>query len=226
MLATFLKGAKGAASLAPVQYIGSVTKAVNDANGWDTAGEALDVLSIAQTGDLVVIAFSFDEAADNTWSWNGMVFNAVRNATGATFPGSYIGYAFVQPGDANPYVTGVTSGSWDGLSIVASVFRNVSSLVGARGSGGAPGMPDPLPLNISPTVGRLWVIAASLDDDPITDWGAPTNYTLAAYKEINTGTFATSTAIAYRIANLTNDDPGAFSGSGNDDWAVALMAYA
>jgi hypothetical protein len=224
MLARGLLGAT--VSLPPVQYIGSVTKAVNDANGWDTAGEALDVLSIAQTGDLVVIAFSFDAAADNTWSWNGMVFNDVRNATGITNPGSYIGYAFVQSGDANPYVTGVTSGSWDGLSIVASVFRNVSTFIDSRGSAGGPGMPDALTLNVSPAIGRLWIVAASLDNDPITDWGAPTNYTLAAYQEIDTGTFKTSTAIAYRIANLTSDDPSAFTGSGNNLFGVALMAYA
>ena len=208
-----------------IQYIGSVTKVANSEGDWDTVPEALDVLSIAETGDLVVIAFSFDSGADATWFWGneGMSFTAVWNNTGATNPGAYVGYRFVQAGDEDPYVSGVSTNSWGGLTIVASVFRGVSSYENDNNANGASGMPDPPNLTAA---GNLWIATGHLDDDAVTNWGAPTNYTLAAYAASPAGDDnRSSTAIAYRIESLASDNPSAFSGSGTDTWNAITLAF-
>lgn len=205
-----------------IEYIGSVTARYDSAGDWGNASP-LDVLSIAQTGDLVVIAFSFDNDADDTWSWVGMSFAQILNATDSVGPGAYAGYRFVQAGDSNPYVSGA-SGSWEPLSVVASVFRYVNFFVNGSASSGSIGMPNPPSLTAS---GRIYVITGHIDDDLVTDWTAPANYTLAAY-ETSDPVLApqiSSTAIAYRIADLTTDNPAAFGGSGDDSWRASTSAY-
>lgn len=203
-----------------VEYIGSVTKAGNDGRSWDTSGEALDVLSIAQTGDLVVIAFSFAIDADSTWSWVGMDFTSVYDVTSATNPGAYVGRRIVQAGDSNPYVSGV-SGNWGSLSIVASVFRGVTNYENRSTSVGFTGLPNPPSLTAN---GKLWIATGHLDDDAVTNWTAPTNYTLADYA-VGTGENRSSTVVAYRIESLSSDNPDAFGGSGTDNWRAVTLAF-
>jgi hypothetical protein len=151
-----------------------------------------------------------------------MNFTQILNATNNENPGAYVGYRFVQSGDANPYVSGVGE-NWEELSVVASVFRNASSFSGGATAAGSSGMPDPPSLT---TTGALWVITGHLDDDDdiVTDWAAPANYTLAAFETSGT-TSGSSTAIAYRIETLSSDNPGAFTGSGNDQWRATTSAY-
>lgn len=213
-------GAKIAA--AGLSFVGSVTKNAADEGDWDTPAEALDVLSVASTGDLVVIAFSFDSDSDSSWSWNGMTFTELFDDTGAVSPGAFVGYRFVEAGDANPYVTGVSTGRWDGLSIVASVFSSVGAFVGTADDADNTGNPNPPALTAS---GDLWVITGHLDDDAVTDWAAPANYTLAG-SEIGEGSGGdSSTVIAYRIETLSSDNPAGFTSSGDDRWAATTSAF-
>lgn len=206
-----------------VQYIGSVTKTASDEAGWDSSGDALNVLSIAQAGDLVVIAFSFDETPDGSFTWGGMSFTAISNQAGSSNPGAYVGYRFVQSGDGNPYVGSVETASWQGLSIVASVFRNVSGYVAAASAGLSIGSGLPNPPSLTAT-GTLGVITGHLKDDAVTDWGAPSDYTLAS-SAAKSGTFQSSTVIAYRLGSFTGQDPGSFTGSGSDDWRATTIAF-
>jgi hypothetical protein len=205
-----------------IQYIGSVTKSAVNSGQWDTAGEALNVLNVAQPGDLVVIAFTFDSNFTLSWSWSGMSFTAIYNQTGTGSPGSYTGYRFIQSGDANPYISGTEAGDWENLSIVASVFRNVSSFVNSSSASGSTGMPNPPSLTAA---GNLWVATGHIDDDVVTNWTAPSSYTLAASATNGTAEVASSTAIAYRIATLSTNDPAAFGGSGSDSWRAATIAF-
>lgn len=208
-----------------VDYKGSVTKEVDSASDWDSSGEALDVLSVASVGDLVVIAFSFDFST-SSFSWGGMTFTNILNGTLSASPGYYVGYRVIQSGDANPYVTGA-SGRWQGLSVVASVFGEISvseaevnDAVGISGSG----MPNPPSLNAD---AGLWVSVGHIDDTAVTDWAAPTNYELAAYaaSTASGSSGVSSTAIAYRIESLSSDDPSAFGGSGDDSWHAETIAF-
>lgn len=213
----------GAGGNVAIEYVGSVTKSANDSSSWDSSGEALDVLSIAQAGDLVVIAFSFDASSDSTWDWEGMTFSAVYDATGSINPGAYVGYRFVEAEDTNPYVSGLSGfGEWADLSIVASVFRNVSSFVGSANGSSSSGMPNPPGLG---AFGGLWIATGHIDDDVFTNWAAPANYTLAAYETNGFSARGSSTAVAYRIESLTSDNPAAFGGSGSDEWRATTVAF-
>jgi hypothetical protein len=207
-------------NVAPIEYIGSVTKTASNAQGWDTSGESLDVISVAQTGDLVVIAFTFNGSGDFTWSWNGMTFSAIDDDTGRNICGSYVGYRFVQSGDSNPYVTGVSIGGWPNLSIVASVFRGAGSFVSSSSDRGSSGMPN-APLLTSN--GALWVATGHIEDS-VTDWSAPSGYELASFSNL-ASLNPSSTAIAYKVANLSSDNPNVFGGSGSADWAANTSAY-
>lgn len=209
------------ASGSNIAYIGSVTKTAADESGWDQSAEALNVLSIAQTGDLVVIAFSLAASGNISWSWAGMSFTSTFNRTDTTNPGTYVGYRFIQSGDSNPYVTGLNSGDWAGLSIVASVFRNVNGYVSVQNSSGATGLPDPPSLTAT---GKLGVITGHIDNDAVTNWGAPSGYTLASSTSI-TGGNQSSTVIAYQIGSFTSQTPAAFTGTGTDAWRATTMAF-
>lgn len=204
-----------------IEYIGSVTKSAADENGWDSSGEALDVLSIARDGDLVVIAFSFDSSSDSTWSWVGMTFSAIDDRTGSTNPGSYVGYRFIQPGDSNPYVSGVTSGSWDDLSIVAAVFRGVSSISSSASATSSTNVPNPPLLTAA---GLLWIATGHIGQY-VSITGAPTNYSIAGSIRSGDVVNGSSTAIAYRIATLSSDNPGNFTVSFSGPWAATTSAY-
>jgi len=207
-----------------VQYIGSVTKTASDERGWDSSEEALNVLSIAQTGDLVVIAFSFASDADSSWSWQGMSFTAISNQTGSENPGAYVGYRFIQSGDANPYVINVSGDAWRALSIVASVFRNVSGYVAAASDSLDTGSGDPNPPSLTAT-GILGVITGHIEDEFVDDWGAPSGYTLASYAAVSPVFSASSTVVAYKTGSFTSQDPAAFTGSGSDSWRATTIAF-
>lgn len=211
------------ASTGELSYKGSVTKEELSANGWDSPAEALDVLSIASVGDLVVIAFSF-VANTSSFSWNGMSFIDIYDGTASKDPGYYIGYRFVQSGDTNPYISGATS-RFDGLSVVASVFGSVSAFENKANASGINSPPNSPLLRASN--GELWVLTAHAKEPEDTDWSAPTNYTLAASASI-ASVFGSdsSTAIAYRIESLSSDDPSAFGGTGDpDSWYATTIAF-
>lgn len=205
-----------------VGYVGYVTKEVSDATGFDTSGEALDVLSVASVGDLVVIAFALANAPDNTWSWNGMSFTSIFDNTDQNNPGNYVGYRIVEEGDSNPYITGVTSGSWDGLTVMAAVFRNATTLSGSAQASGS-GLPDPPSLTAD---GTLYVCVGHTDND-YPSWTAPANYTLVGWNLIDTGSGDSSTMMAFRLADLlTTDDPASFGGgSSSSTYRSATLAF-
>lgn len=216
----------GVTASIPVEYVGSVTKSVERFTDFDTPEKSLDVLSVAEVGDLVVLAMSSDTGSDTSFSWEGMAFSAAYNQMNYTNPNRYVGYLVVGEGDANPYVSGFATNFFGSrfLSIVASVFRYAKTPTGNEIAWAGSGMPSPPSLSAN---GRLWVITGHLDDDQVIDWAAPSNYTLGA-SEIsagNPGAGASSTAIAYRIENLNSDDPGAFTGSGTDGWAATTLAF-
>lgn len=225
MLWTRLKGATAVAE-APA-YIGSVTKSGDPqtVGDWDSAGEALDVLSVAQTGDLVVIAFTFRSNGDPGFTWAGMSFTAVLDATDAVNPGAYVGYRFVEAGDANPYVTGLSTTRWDDLSVVASVFRGITTYRNGSSSSGVSGLPNPPSVTNFDPPRALRVITGHVDDDLVTDFGAPANYTLADSAASGIAGSASSTVVAYRFVDTTNDNPDAFTGTGSDEWRATHLLF-
>jgi len=209
MLFHKIQGAGGAAEK-QIAYVGSVTMTRSNASTW-----SLNVLSVASPGDLVVIAFTFMDKADSTWSWTGMPFTAIYNETDETLVGTYVGYRFVGAGDTNPSPSGVGSGNWESLSVVASVFEGVTGYVNrAFTFASTPGAADPPNLTAN---GDLWITTAHFEDTLRRLDIAPSGYTLAdeAYKTSPPG--YSSTGIAYKIDTLSSDNPGVW---GSNDGSI------
>jgi hypothetical protein len=223
MLFNKIIGAGGVSLATPIEYIGSTVKEASNGSGWDTSGEAPNVLGIASTGDLVVVSFSFGNGADSSWSWVGMNFTQIVNETNTTDPGSYLGYRFVQSGDTNPYISGVTSSSWGGIAAVFSVFRYVNSYVAYAKSSGDSNLQNPPALTAN---GRLWIATAQLDSLAVNNWDIiPSGYTFAARARFS-GTGTSSTILTYKIATLTSDDPSTFNnGPNSDQWKAYTVAF-
>lgn len=215
MLARKLLGASKASP--SLEYIGSVTKNENSSSGWDSSGEALDVLSIADTGDLVIIAFSFD-SDPSSFSWSGMSFTSILNRANSINPGGYVGYRVIQSGDSNPYVN--VSSKWTGLSIVASVFRGSSYSISSATTTGSSGMPNPPSLTANK---NLWIATGGLNNESTTSWSAPSGYTLAGIIGGSYLTWASTTAIAYKFSTGSSENPGNFSGSSSDPWLATTI---
>ena len=202
-----------------VEYIGYATNSWANGGSW-TSSNPLDVLSVAEVGDLVVVAIMFDAAEDNTWSWGGMNINEIYDGTNDRQPGAYVGYKIVEATDQNPYISGVSTG-WDPVVAIASVFRGISSFVNYGLSSGISAMPNPPALTAN---GDLWVITGHLDDD-LVSMTAPANYTLSASETVGSSNDGGSLAIAYRIETLTSDDPAVFGGGGTDDWKATTITF-
>lgn len=219
MLWRKLSAARGVGG--PITYRGAVTASLPnvDLGGWSSGANTIDVLSLAAVGDLVVIALTFDEYPDAAWSWGGMAFTSLSDATSAVSPGSYCGYAFVQAGDSNPYPTDVIE--WRGLSVVAAVFSNVTQELGHAVATGLSGNPNPPSVTAA---GDLWIATGHLDDDGITVCTAPGGYTIAAFAQ-RTASYTSSTMLAYNIASASAENPSTFVTDGDDAWAATTIAF-
>jgi len=224
-------GAGGFGGNAPIEYVGSVSKTSDYVSGFDSSAEALDVLSLASPGDLVVIGMTATLGGTpfaEPWFWAGMDFTAIYDEMYDSDPSAYFGYRFVQSGDSNPYIDypSIPDVRWNSLNVIASVFSGVSSFVASsRRGGSSSGVPNPRLLTAN---GDLWIATAHTEDDGFIVDTPPTGYTLAAATDENgSGSYATM-ATAYKIETLSSDDPSAFSsseGTLNDGWKSFLAAF-
>lgn len=208
-------------------FVGAVTKTAANGLSWDTPAEALDVMSLAEVGDLVVISFAFDNLSDNTFTWNGMTFTSTQNNTGSSNRRGYVGYRFVQAGDTNPYVTNVGS-NWSGLSITASIFRNVGPFVTSATFSGATGNTTLPSLARIDATGSVRIYCGVVDGATVSDWGAPPNYTLATSVSYSVSTTKSTTATCFRIQNLATDSPTPFTGTmdvASDGWFSSGLLF-
>lgn len=197
------------------RYIGSTT-----GQGWAHNADWVDIESIAQNGDLVVLAVSVDNGTDSDWTWGtGATFTRIGTASSAVRNQTL--YRFWQTGDANPAPTPVSG--YTGLSVVAAVFRGVNSYLNFAEATDISGMPDPPSLTQSGT--KLWVLVGHLDDDEVT-MTSGVNYTMAGADSGSWGTSRSSTGISYQITDAqTTVNPASFGGGGSDDWAARTIAF-
>jgi len=206
-----------------ITFKGGVSVAAQEAGGFDSSGEALDIMSIASTGDLAIVAMTSDANTSSGGTWNGFTPTDVVSDMGDSTVATYLGYRFIQAGDANPYVSGLSTSARIGLTVAGAVFGGVGSYVSsATGGSGSSGMPDPPYLGAT---GDLYIAVGHLDDDNVTA-SAMADYTLAVTVGATLSYGATTTAIAYRIVSDTSQSPAAFGGSGSDDWRAYTMCFA
>jgi len=197
---------------------GFVTKAVSDGSYWNS-GNVLDVLSIADEGDLVVIAFSVDNST-TSWSWQGMSFTAIENLTNQASPGTYVGYRIVQAGDSNPYLGGSSFGLQK-LTAIAAIFKPTYTTFENSGYSNGSGISLDPP-SVTATAG-LWIITGHLDDDFNSTFTAPSGYQLigtAGDPSVGSGT-----CICYKQESLTSENPGAITSSTSDSWYAVTAAF-
>lgn len=118
----------------PPLLIGHVARGFDtgDAIGNDiNAGNPIDLVGAGvQPGDTCIAYFSFDNSNDGSWNWAGLPFTAIFNESNDTNPGAYVGIATWTGASANPYITGLSSNRWQGLSMGVSVFRNLGAYLG------------------------------------------------------------------------------------------------
>jgi hypothetical protein len=197
---------------------GFVTKAVTTGSSWNS-GSVLDVLSIADEGDLVVIAFSVDTST-TSWSWQGMSFTAIHNLTSQASPGTYVGYRIVQAGDTNPYLGG-SSSNLGHLTAIAAVFEpTYTTFENSNYSTNSGTSLDPPSVTAT---ADLWIITGHLDDDFNSTFTAPSGYELigtAGDPGVGSGT-----CICYKEESLTSDNPGAIISSTSDAWYATTVAF-
>jgi hypothetical protein len=197
---------------------GFVTKAVDRGSNWNS-GSVLDVLSIADEGDLVVIAFSVDNST-TSWNWEGMAFTAIENLTNQASPGTYVGYRVVQAGDANPYLGGSVD-SFRQLTAIAAVFEpTYTTFENSDYSNGSGSSLDPPAVTAT---ADLWIITGHLDDDYNSTFTAPSGYELigtAGDPSVGSGT-----CMCYKEESLTSENPGAITSSTSDGWYATTVAF-
>jgi len=225
-----IQGAGGVGGAAGITFVGAVTYDDGGTNtryfgpigtnGWAANPDYVDIESIAQDGDLVVLAVSTDNGPDSDWTWGtGATFTEVCANDAAVHNQTL--YRFWQSGDTNPapdYVSG-----YNGISVVAAVFRGVNSYLSCDSAGTGAGMPDPPSLTQSGT--KLWVAVGHLDDDQVT-MTAQTNFTMAGADSGSFSSAASSTGISYWITNSqTTVDPDAFGGGGSDANMARTIAF-
>ena len=201
------------------EYIGSVTKSAAYDFYWDQ-NEPANVLSVAQTGDLVVMAIT---AARNfsgePFQFGGMPFqNSFDYLYWDDLIHAQIGYRVVQSGDSNPYIT-FPSDLARGISAVFSVFRGpigITDGVNPTHSSSSQGSnPNPPSWQSNGTQSSMHIVTAHGSADADTFSATPSGYTLAAQKTQSQQNDLTSTALAYKIEFDNFEDPSAWTWNGS-----------
>jgi len=214
MISRGLIGVAGADGSVGITFKGGVTRAENTIHTVNSSGEAVDVLSVASVGDLVVVAVSVGKVifSYTEIEWGGMPFTQLETFTNpASYRESYyLGYRVVEAGDSNPYLT-TYAGYSASVTIVCGVFGGDWSSVSAASSAQNNGLTPPS-LSFS---GNLWINSLHLGDSSDAATTPPSGYTEVGEIEDTTSggytTYYTTTSLAYKIATSSSETPGAFS---------------
>lgn len=210
-------GASGAA-----EFVGAQTD--TDTNDFDDLSFSPGFMSPSvAAGDLIVIACSSQYTMTNTPTVSGFSNGYTNLGQISGNPGNWLVYGFRSASDGN-YISFNGSPSGYAISAVMAVFRGVTSLKNSNYRFKSSGMPDAATLSgVSGT--KLFVLTGHLDDDAVT-MTAPSGYTMAGATYFSSGSYRSSTGIAYKIStNTGNENVGAFGGGGNDQNAAYLMRF-
>lgn len=190
-------------------------------------------LSSAEAGDVCVVAVGADVNAIHAsvdsrhLVYNGftVVEDSFTNSIGALISTIYITQAMEDQGEMR---LSFQCESNSAVSGVASIWRGVDPLIydvaiptEATGATGLPNAPS-----ITTVTDNSIVLAIGLlDDDNVEGtMTAPTNYTLRAIDD-NDDALGITTAIASRlIASAGAENPGVYTGSGDDAWRAFSIA--
>jgi hypothetical protein len=170
----------------------------------------------SQVDDFYMLFYSCDiDDLANLPMISGATETQLRNDLGDP-ASSYISYGFVT---GSPTTINFSSG--DSGAVVVALFRGVNTSTPFDASSvktqSSSGMPNPGSLT-TVTANAMRVVFGSLDDDRMVP-GAPSGYTMIDYESDPTLSRGSTGMVAYKQAPSTGaENPGAFTGSGNDDW--------
>ena len=176
--------------------------------------------------DICVLALALDSSSGSGWvntaGWNNVYtlsglpeFEVYWKRMGAT-PDTVVS---VTAGAASRRMATVIQ-TWSGVDTTTALDVTSTTATGASG--------DPDPASITTVTDNAVVIAiGAWDDDTFTDAAAPSGYGDLIEQE-TTGAAANQGATVAMASKLVTsfgaENPGAFSGSGDDEWAAVTMA--
>lgn len=160
MLIPMSTGVMQGGGASPMEYIGAIEIGGLIAD-YDSSSTRLDVLSVAEPGDLIVFILSL-QTGDSNWTFRGMpglrtdpIYDESTSSSGADY---LVGFHTVLAEDTNPYFYSFSTAGSPYFAFCAGVFRNISEedyLNASRdGDTDAFARPDPPFLSGG---GKLWL---------------------------------------------------------------------
>jgi hypothetical protein len=167
-----------------------------------------------QEGDLCFVIVGSDTTQPNLPSgWS--------DASAITYGNGFQRTIYKVMGATPDTTVSLTGLSASGASAVAIAFRNAeySTITTATAASGMPNPPS-----VTTTINNSVVlIVGAVDDDSFSDTAAPSGYSNLIEQEAVGDTGMTVMAAAKTVATAGAEDPGAFTGSGTDDWYAASI---
>lgn len=198
-----------------IELVGVVLdKETSTVTSWSLSLASIDWVA----DDLLVVIESCDEGGGGTISPT----TSTLETTLSTSPYLRISLRTLTGGDSDTVsCSGMNSSS--AVNVIAFVLRNAEYVSGVAVANAGTGNPD-CPSLTATIVDTDWIIAVgALDDDDVT-FGMPANYTVIGQQGCTAGPSATSLVAAYRTGlTAASENPGAFTGSGNDGWRAATF---
>jgi hypothetical protein len=195
-----------------VSYIGTTTYNIDHSSG------TLSLPSGLQENDVVIVCGTRDRGTSHSVpsGWTNLVDSSDNT------PDLWIDYKMMGATPDSNYVFNDHLIDY-ACGVVIAAFRGVNTTTpfiisdSASGTVGLPNCPS-----MTPTFGQvdgMFFLSGHLDDDAVTDGGAPSGYSNFAYANavsefyVSTGFTATK-----KILDTSAEDPAAFSGTGTDYW--------
>jgi len=206
----------------PWQLVGQTTFNIVDAAG----NSNVNLPGPPQAGDVVIYAHSSDAAVTPGVVTSGYVDLHTNHS--ATNPGRESGYKVMGATPDTVITLNVASGEettagviqvWRGADATTPIDNTPTSATGSSGN------PNP-PSYSTVTPGALVVIIGFLDDDnSASGSGAPSGFSnFLAHDNSANSDNATTFIASQEKATPGAIDPGAFTGSGSDEWAAVTFA--
>ena len=197
---------------------------VGSVSGGDSSGNftlSLSGLDI-QPGDVGILAISSDNS-DEAYEIeiSGNTYFTWLHTEDVNNPQDMVLVISLDGSEEGGTISSVAGLKWDGTSYIFSVFRNVVKPITSTRVQGYGGMPNPPSRSGFNANGKSVVLVIGhLDDDPVaSSVTAPAGYTLIDAAQYS-GSYDTTTMMAYNLNAKETNDPDVFGGTGSDSWAA------
>lgn len=159
-----------------------------------------------ENGDLAIIAFTSADG-DGSWSFDGDVtFTPLFDDSNESSAASYVGYAVLDGTEATISTTG--AGGFEAVTVVVAVFRGAGTPVFKASANGTGDIDPPSGSGFTPDTS---LVLCTGHQESANAFSAPSGYTLADEETQIDVPYSSGTAIAYKTAASSTENPGAFT---------------